>query len=134
MDITESKLLARRGNLKYLEELRILSRKNRKNPTKTENIIWYQVLNYKKTGYKFLRQKPIYRFILDFYCRELLLAIEIDGNSHSKKHGYDEVRDKYLENLNIKTIRITNEAILNNFIKTKENIIKAIKERKTSLL
>jgi very-short-patch-repair endonuclease len=132
-DITESKLITRRGHLKYLEELRGLSRKNRKNPTKTENIVWYQILNFKKTGFKFLRQKPINRFVIDFYCKELLLAIEIDGNSHFKKQNYDEGRDKFMNNLNIKTIRFTNEEVLNNLNKVKDKIIKIIEERKTSL-
>ena len=82
MDYWESKLVAGRGHLKYLNELRSLSRKNRLEATETEKILWNKVLKGRKTGYKFLRQKPIYRFILDFYCRELLLAIEIDGAYH----------------------------------------------------
>ena len=75
----------------------------------------------RKTGYKFLRQKPINRFILDFYCSELNLAIEIDGSSHNKRKGYDETRDKFLYQIGIKTIRFTNDEILNqiNIVKNK---------------
>jgi len=69
----------------------------------------------RKNKYKFVRQKPIFRFILDFYCRKLLLAIEIDGDSHNKKKNYDLERDNYLKAVNIKTIRFTNDEVLNNF-------------------
>jgi len=131
--ITERFLITERGNLRYLEELRQLSRINRKNQTKTEAIVWYQILDNKKTGFKFLRQKPINRFIIDFYSRKLLLAIEIDGGYHKKRINYDIERDKYLDNLNIKTIRFTNEEVLNDLNKVKEEIMIVIKQRKTSL-
>jgi very-short-patch-repair endonuclease len=129
----ESKLVARRGHLKYLEELRELSRINRKKPTKTENIVWYEILNNEKTGFKFLRQKPISKFILDFYCKELLLAIEVDGSSHNKRKNYDEERDKFLKNLNIETLRISTEEIMINLNKVNYEINKFIEVRKVSL-
>jgi len=132
-DYWESKLVARRGHLKYLEQLRNLSRINRKKPTKTENILWYEVLKNKKTGFKFLRQKPLDRFILDFYCKELLLVIEVDGNSHDKKKNYDEARDKFLRNLNIETLRISTEDIMTNLNKVSYEIKKFIEARKVSL-
>ena len=96
-DIWESKLIVKRGHLKYLEELRTLSRNNRTNATRTENIVWYEILKNNRTGFKFLRQKPINKFILDFYCKELLLAIEVDGKYHDKRINYDEARDKFLK-------------------------------------
>jgi very-short-patch-repair endonuclease len=132
-DFWESKLVARRGHLKYLEELGSLSRINRKKPTRTENIVWYEILNSRKTGFKFLRQKPISKFILDFYCKELLLAIEIDGSYHNKRKNYDEERDKFLRNLNIETIRISVEDVTNNLNKIKYQINKLIESRKVSL-
>lgn len=101
-----------KGNVNYLSQLRELSKKNRNNPTTAEKKIWDEVLRKKKTGFTFLRQKPINRFILDFYCSELNLAIEIDGNSHDKKKGYDEARDKFLNQIGIKTIRFSNDEIL----------------------
>lgn len=75
-----------------------------------------------QTGFRFLRQKPINRFILDFYCSELDLAIEIDGNSHDKKKNYDLERDNFLQQIGIKTIRITNDEILHDFEKVKTNL------------
>ena len=132
-DFWESKLVARRGHLKYLEELRNLSRKNRTKPTKTENIVWYEILDKRKTGFKFLRQKPVYKFILDFYCRDLLTAIEIDGGYHNKRLWIDKERDNFMRNLNIETLRISNEEILNNLEKVRDKIMSFIEERKVSL-
>ena len=103
-----------RGNVRYLSQLVLLSRENRKKPTEAEEKIWKELLMKRKTGFKFLRQKPINRFILDFYCSELNLAIEIDGDSHNKKKNYDEARDKFLHQIGIETIRFGNDEILNN--------------------
>lgn len=63
------------------------------------------------TWYRFLRQKPIWNYILDFYCDRLKLWIEIDDKSHDWKWEEDEERTKYLNNLWIKIIRYTNEDI-----------------------
>ncbi len=125
--------MTRKGNLKYLEQLRTPSKINRKNPIKAELKIWYEFLKNRPENYKFTRQKPLSRFILDFYCSELLLVIEIDGGSHIKKRERDVLRDKFLRCLNIETIRFTNEQILNNLKEVKNKIIKIINERKASL-
>ena len=118
----------RRGNIKYLDKLREIARNNRRNPTQAEFIMW-QYLRRNNFDYKFTRQKPIFRFILDFYCSKLLLAIEIDGDSHDLKINYDLERDKYLEKMNIKTIRFTNDEILNDFLKVKNELLPLIKGR-----
>lgn len=91
-----------------------MAKTNRNNPTEAEKIIWNEVLRKNQTGFRFLRQKPIDRFILDFYCSELDLAIEIDGSSHNKKKDYDEARDRFLRQIGIKTIRFTNDEVLND--------------------
>lgn len=117
------------GNLKYLDELKQMAKQQRNNPTKAEQIFWSEILQYDKIKYRFLRQKPINRFILDFYCSKLLLAIEIDGKSHNDKKYLDSERDIFLEKYNIKTIRYTNDQIFNELNKTKDNLVKLIKER-----
>jgi len=65
-------------------------------------------------GYKFLRQKPIGHYILDFYCDKLKLWIEIDDNSHDYKGEYDEKRTKYLQKLWVSLIRYTNKQVTYN--------------------
>lgn len=120
------------GNFKYLEDLRVLSRNNRKNPTESETIFW-KLLSYKKLNLKFLRQKPIGRFILDFYCSELLLCIEIDGDSHDTKQNLDKSRDLYLEQRKIKTVRFKNKEILNEIEKVRQDLSEIISNRKQEL-
>ena len=78
----------------------------------------------KLLGLKFKRQVPYGRYILDFYCVEKRLAIELDGQSHNNKIEYDNNRDKALLSGKIKTLRFKNEDIENNF----ENSINKIKE------
>ena len=70
---------SQRLNIKYLEDLRELARRNRQNPTLAEYKMWNMVLRKNKYKQKILRQKPIDRYILDFYCSKLMLDIEIDG-------------------------------------------------------
>ena len=113
------------GSVNYNLALTQMAKKNRHNQTEAENIIWQKLLRYGKTGYKFTRQKPINRFILDFYCSELNLAIEIDGDSHLKKKGTDLLRDKFLQQIGIKTIRFTNEEIINKLNDVNNRILNA---------
>lgn len=70
-----------------------------------------RALKKDKTWYRFLRQKPVWNYILDFYCHKLKLWIEIDDNSHDWKWEYDEERTKYLNNVGIEIIRYTNNNI-----------------------
>ena len=71
--------------LPYNKNLTVLARENRNNPTKAESKIWSAVLRMRQfASYKFLRQKPIANYIVDFYCSELCLVIEIDGDSHAE--------------------------------------------------
>jgi very-short-patch-repair endonuclease len=90
-------------------------RENRKNATKAESKIWHEVLRMRQfADYKFLRQKPIDNYIVDFYCSELHLVIEIDGDSHAETDGYDAVRTDVLESLGLHVIRYTNDEVLEN--------------------
>lgn len=132
-NITCIEILTQKGNLKYLEQLKWAAKINRHKMTRAESKIWYEFLKNRPMNYKFTRQKPLDRFILDFYCSKLLLIIEIDGGYHIKKQNYDKERDKYLSCLNIETIRFKNEEVLNNLEKVKDYILKSIQERKASL-
>lgn len=127
--ITDIEAKTSKLNIKYLDELKAVARRNRNNPTQAEFIMW-QYLRKNKFGYKFTRQKPIDRFVLDFYCSKLLLCIEIDGGSHFNRQKNDLERDKFLENcLRIKTVRFSNNEILNDFLKVKEKLLLFIKGR-----
>jgi len=77
--------------------------------------MWTEVLRMRQFArYKFLRQKPIANFIVDFYCSELHLVIEIDGDTHGESITYDLERTKLLNARGLTVIRYTNEDILKN--------------------
>jgi very-short-patch-repair endonuclease len=113
---------SKRNCVRYRDGLVIMSQRNRKKPTVAEKIVWEVILSKDKTGYRFLRQKPVDRFIVDFYCSKLSLVIEIDGGSHIKKKGTDEMRDKFLKQIGITTLRFTNEEVINNIESVKKII------------
>ena len=74
-------------------------------------------------GFDFDRQRPIGNYIVDFYCKELSLAIEIDGKSHFNKYDYDEKRQGELEKLGIKILRFED-------IKVKRDMLNVLREIK----
>jgi very-short-patch-repair endonuclease len=119
-------------HLRYRDSLTWAARKNRKSETDAEKVIWNELLRRKKMRVKFVRQKPIDRFVLDFYCSELCLAIEIDGGSHNVKKERDILRDKYLKCCGIDTLRIRNDDVLNN-LKEVEKTIKTYIESPLAL-
>lgn len=90
------------------------ARINRNNQTEAEWKFRNIVLKRDKTWYRFLRQKPIWNYILDFYCDKLKIWIEIDDKSHDWKWEEDEQRTKYLNSFWIKVIRYNNSDINHN--------------------
>ncbi|MFO7525604.1 MAG: endonuclease domain-containing protein [Ignavibacteriaceae bacterium] len=100
-------------NKKELKETRRLLRKNQ---TYTEKIVWMYLRNRQMDGYKFRRQYSVDKFVIDFYCPKLKLAIEIDGSIHNEtgQKEYDIKRQEHLESFGIKFLRLTNEEIEGN--------------------
>ena len=80
-------------------------------------------------GYKFKRQYSVDHFVIDFYCPELKLAVEVDGESHNnpEQREYDIKRQKYLESFNIIFVRIKDEDLIGNPNQAFMNIENAIK-------
>ena len=90
----------------YNPKLKPLARKLRNNSTLSEVLLWEELKNRKMLGYKFLRQKPIGNYIVDFFCNKLKLVIEIDGSSHTEeKYEYDMTRQEWLESKQITVLR-----------------------------
>ena len=87
----------------------------RKNMTKEERHLWYDFLR----GYsvRFIRQKIIGNYIVDFYCAKANLVVELDGAQHYDEQGIrkDMERTKYLEAQGLKVMRIPNNEVNNNF-------------------
>ena len=90
--------------LKYNPKLKALARELRNNSTMAEVLLWRNIKG-RSYGYEFHRQVPIDEYIVDFYCHELCLAIEIDGNTHDYNYENDEKRQQKLEKLGITFVR-----------------------------
>jgi very-short-patch-repair endonuclease len=89
----------------YRHELKELARELRRNMTLSEVLLWNELKQKKILGYDFDRQRPIGNFIVDFYCKELSLAIEIDGKSHIYRYDYDDERQRILEKSGVRFLR-----------------------------
>ena len=72
------------------------------------------MLSRKQTGERFLRQRPIDQFIVDFFAPEIGLIIEIDGNSHANKGEYDRYREDKLKSLGYELLRFSEGEVINN--------------------
>lgn len=85
----------------------------RKNLTDAEKILWASLRNRKIKGYKFRRQHPIGKYVVDFYCHEKLLIIELDGGIHENPDAKerDDGREYDLKNLGLTIIRFKNEEV-----------------------
>jgi very-short-patch-repair endonuclease len=102
----------------------------RKNPTEAERAMWYILRKFRHSGFPFRRQHPIEFYIADFYCHNLRLVIEVDGDIHIEKEiqNHDEGRTGELERYGIKVIRFTNNQILQDSNLVVEKINATIKE------
>lgn len=94
----------------YNPKLKLFARELRKNSTLTEVLLW-QKIKQRALGVQFHRQVPMLNYIVDFYCHEIGLAIEIDGSSHNHKYLYDAKRQGELEKEGVKFIRFSTEEI-----------------------
>lgn len=115
------------------KELTNFSRNNRKNQTDAEKLLWYYLKNKQLAGYKFRRQYPIHRYILDFYCLEKKLAIELDGSQHLIKTNkqYDKRRDTTLQTYGIEVLRFWDNDVLKNIDGVLERILKKLASPKS---
>ena len=88
----------------------------RNNMPLPEVVLWSRLKNKQLDGYKFRRQFGVGRYVVDFYCPLLKLAIEIDGDSHfiGDAPEYDRGRQTFIESLDIRFLRFTNRDVANN--------------------
>jgi very-short-patch-repair endonuclease len=87
------------------------ARELRQPQTPAEARLWARLQNRQLGGFKFRRQHPIGRFIVDFYCAACRLAIEIDGPSHTDQVEYDQARTAWLTDRGHHVIRFTNQDV-----------------------
>ena len=118
--------MKRRKITYYNPKLKSLARELHNNSTKSEIIFWLKIKGKAYYGYDFHRQKPIDNYILDFYCDELMLGIEIDGYSHQflEVFNKDTIKEKRMNELGVTVLRFTDEQVL----KDMENVIRALED------
>lgn len=97
------------------KEMQQRRRQLRTNMTYCEKLVW-MYLRKRQMKERFLRQYSVDKYVIDFYCPKLKLAVEVDGDIHDlqDQKEYDKERQDYLENFGIKFIRIKNEELLAN--------------------
>ena len=85
--------------------LKDVARRQRTNPTQTELVLWQRLRKKQLLGVKFRRQYAIGRFLVDFYSRDAMLVVEVDGDVHASQHERDAQRTAYLESVGMSVLR-----------------------------
>ena len=97
-------------------------------PTVWEEVLLWQKIKQRAYKVQFHRQVPMLDYIVDFYCHEIGLVIEIDGNSHDFKYLYDANRQGRLEKYGVRFLRFTNEEVKKNMFSVLLNIEYTVNE------
>ena len=120
--------------IKFTPKLKIFARKLRSHMTDAEIKLWQELRKKQVAGIKFLRQRPIGNYIVDFYAPEAGLVIEVDGGQHSEEAGeiYDRKRDAFLAGQRLKVIHFSNLDVLQNMEGVIERITETIKYKHPS--
>ena len=106
----------RRNIIPYNSNLKPLAKKLRNDSTLGEGLLWNELKNKQFYGYDFHRQKPLLNYIVDLYCYELELVIEIDGLYHNweEQDNRDDLRDNELNGYGLTILRFTEQEVRKN--------------------
>ena len=113
--------------MQVLHSVRADAKRLRHHPTLPEGLLWRALRGRKAAGLKFRRQHPIGPFVLDFYCVEIALCVEVDGGSHSlgDRARQDQRRDAWLADKDIRTLRISARLVLGDVDDAVRTIVEA---------
>jgi very-short-patch-repair endonuclease len=107
----------------------IRARRLRRDQTPPEGVLWSKLRN-RGIGYKFRRQHPIEGYVLDFYCDEARLGVEIDGkDAHAGRGAYDAARDERIARCGVRVIRFAAVDVSRNLEGVLLTIVDACRER-----
>jgi very-short-patch-repair endonuclease len=110
----------------YNPKLKEFARTLRKNSTLAEILLWKNI-KQKALGVQFHRQVPMLDYIVDFYCHEIRLAIEVDGSSHDFNYFNDADRQNKLEAYGVQFLRFSNKDVLQNMFSVSLSIEETVK-------
>jgi very-short-patch-repair endonuclease len=105
-----------------VNRLRTRARELRNNPTDAERTLWGQLRLWQLDGYKFRRQQPLGRYIVDFVCLEKRVVVEVDGGQHGDQ--VDAERDNWLRDEGFVVLRFWNNEVLQNMDAVREVILR----------
>jgi very-short-patch-repair endonuclease len=109
--------------------LKPLARQKRRRPTPAEEALWQRLRCRQIANLKFRRQHTIDRFVVDFYCAEARLVVEVDGPIHEYAPEEDAIRQEFLESLGLRVIRFTNDRVLKEIHSVVETILEAAQKK-----
>ena len=98
----------------------------RKSQTEAERLLWQALRNRRLAGYKFRRQVPKDKYIVDFICESQKLIVEVDGPAHQEAQDYDAARTQVLERLGYTVMRLKNEDCFDDMDASVEAIWQAL--------
>ncbi|MEM0915988.1 MAG: DUF559 domain-containing protein [Planctomycetota bacterium] len=105
------------------------ARSLRRRQTSPESLLWSRLRAGRLDGLKFRRQHPIDCFVVDFYCHDAKLAIELDGMSHVGAGNRDEQRTVALQRIGVDVIRVTNDDVLLDIDAVCEYVLREVRKR-----
>jgi len=109
--IYSRRIVEAKQNLGASFNIKAKAKELRKNQTEQERALWSRLRKRQQNGKYFRRQHPYNIYILDFYCFESNLVIEIDGEIHLRQRKYDLERTRFLESSGLKVLRFKNEDV-----------------------
>ena len=109
-----------------MNQLRTRARELRNNPTDAERVLWGRLRFWQIDGYKFRRQQPLGRYIVDFVCLEKRVIVELDGGQHAQQASLDAERDRWLRDEGFTILRFWNHDVLKDVGAVKELIYKTL--------
>ena len=113
---------------------RVRARRLRRNPTDVERLLWQRLRLWQVDDYKFRRQQPLGKYIVDFVCLQKRLVVELDGGQHADETDYDAERDTWLRHQGFRVLRFWNNDVLKNIDGVMELIVKSLQDTPTSIL
>ena len=102
------------------------ARRLRQKQTDAERLLWFRLRDRRLVGWKFKRQVPIDRFIVDFFCPDAKLILEIDGGQHDERRARDENRTVLLESKGYLVLRFWNNDVIGNMEGVLEEVLNTI--------
>jgi very-short-patch-repair endonuclease len=114
--------------LKKPTHLKSHARRLRRGQTDAERLLWRQLRSRHLNGFKFRRQHPLGRFIVDFCCPERSLVVELDGGQHAEQAEKDARRTAYLNQIGYRVVRYWDHDVLSDPDAILEDIFRALKE------